>query len=132
MPLPGADNLPGLLEQFRSAGANASLSVDGDITRLPATCGLAVYRILQEALTNAIKHAPGARAAVHVSVASDQVELVVDTSGAPRTGTGIGLLSMVERASSLGGTCEAGPGGSGWLVRATLPLDPGRRREGAR
>jgi signal transduction histidine kinase len=131
-PLPGAGNVPGLVEQFRAAGADAALTVDGDITRLPATSGLAVYRILQEALTNAIRHAPGARTAVQVTVGSDEVELVVDTSGAPRTGTGIGLLSMVERAGSLGGTCEAGPGGSGWLVRAVLPLDPTRRREGAR
>jgi signal transduction histidine kinase len=60
------------------------------------------------------------------------VELVVDTSGEPGTGTGVGLLSMAERASSLGGTCDAGPGGSGWLVRAMLPLEPGRRREGVR
>lgn len=130
-PLPGAGNLPALVEQFRLAGANASLAVEGDVTRLPATGGLAVYRILQEALTNAIKHAPGARTEVHVTVGGDEVELVVDTSGAPRTGTGIGLLSMAERASALGGTCEAGPGGSGWRVRATLPLDLSRR-EGAR
>lgn len=131
-PLPGAANLGALVQQFCSAGANASLAVEGDIRRLPATCGLAIYRILQEALTNAIKHAPGARTAVQVTVDTGDVELVVDTSGVPRTGTGIGLLSMAERASSLGGTCEAGPGGSGWLVRATLPLDPSRRREGAR
>lgn len=131
-PLPGAGNLAGLVEQFRSAGASASLTIDGDLTRLPATCGLAVYRILQEALTNAVKHAPGARVAVQVTVGTDDAELVVDTSAAPGTGTGIGLLSMAERASSLGGTCEAGAGGSGWLVRASLPLDPSRRREGAR
>jgi signal transduction histidine kinase len=131
-PLPGAGDLHGLVQQFRSAGADASLTVDGDITRLPATSGLAAYRIVQEALTNAIKHAPGARTTVRVMVASNEVELVVDTSGEPRTGTGIGLLSMVERASSLGGTCDAGPGGSGWLVRAMLPLEPGRRREGVR
>jgi signal transduction histidine kinase len=126
-PLPGAGNLPGLVEQFRSVGADARLSVEGDIARLPATTGLAVYRILQEALTNAIKHAPCERTAVQVTVAGDEVKLVVDTSGVPGTGTGIGLLSMAERASSLGGTCEAGPGGSGWLVTATLPLDPSRR-----
>ena len=131
-PLPGAGNLTGLVEQFRSAGATASLSVDGDIARLPATTGLAVYRILQEALTNAIKHAAGARTTVQLTVGTDEVELVVDTSGVPGTGTGIGLMSMVERARSLSGTCEAGPGGSGWLVRAALPLDPSRRREGAR
>jgi signal transduction histidine kinase len=132
MPLPGAGDVPALVAQFRSAGADAALDVEGDIALLPAASGLAVYRILQEALTNAVRHAPGARIAVQVTVASDEVELVVDTSGGPRTGTGIGLLTMSERAESLGGTCEAGPGGSGWLVRATLPLEPSRRREGAR
>jgi signal transduction histidine kinase len=131
-PLPGAGNVPALVEQFRSAGANASLTITGDTARLPATSGLALYRILQEALTNAIKHAPGARTAVQVTVASDEVQLVVDTSGDPGTGTGLGLLNMVERAKSLGGKCEAGPGGTGWRVRAALPLDPSQRREDGR
>ena len=49
--------------------------------------------------------------------------LTADSSGQPGTGTGLGVVSMRERAESLGGTCEAGPGGRGWLVRATLPLD---------
>jgi signal transduction histidine kinase len=60
-PLPGAGSLPALVEQFRSAGADVSLAVEGDTGGLPATTGLALYRILQEALTNAIRHAPGRR-----------------------------------------------------------------------
>ena len=56
-----SDGLPALVEQFRSAGADVTLTVDGDIGGLPATTGLAVYRIAQEALTNAAKHAPGRR-----------------------------------------------------------------------
>jgi signal transduction histidine kinase len=132
-PLPGADGLPTLIEQFRSAGADAAFSVDGNVGRLPATAGLALYRIVQEALTNAIKHAPGSQTAVHVAVEADEVRLAVDTAAEPGTGTGtgFGIVSMRERAESLGGSCTAGPGGHGWLVTAVLPLDPSRRRESA-
>jgi signal transduction histidine kinase len=90
-----------------------------------------VYRVLQEALTNAIKHAPGSLTAIRIEVAADDVRLAVDTSGAPGTGSGLGLLNMRERAESLGGTCAAGPGGRGWLVTASFPLDRSRRRENA-
>jgi signal transduction histidine kinase len=55
------------------------------------------------------------------------VTLTADTRSEPGTGTGLGVVSMRERAESLGGTCEAGPGGQGWLVRATLPLDASLR-----
>jgi signal transduction histidine kinase len=130
-PLPGAGDLPSLIERYRAAGADATFAVDGDTARLPATTGLAVYRVLQEALTNAIKHAPGSQTAVRIEVAADDVRLDVDTSGAPGTGSGLGLLNMLERAESLGGTCAAGPGGRGWLVTATFPLDRSRRRESA-
>ena len=130
-PLPGASDLSALIERFRSAGADATFTVDGDTARLPATTGLAVYRVLQEALTNAIKHAPGSLTAVRIEVAADDVRLEVDTSGPPGTGSGLGLLSMRERAESLGGTCAAGPGGRGWLVTASFPLDRSLRRENA-
>ncbi len=128
-PLPGADGLPALIDQFRSAGADATFTVDGNTGRLPAITGLALYRIVQEALTNAIKHAAGAQAAVHVTVDAAEVRLTVDTAAEPGTGTGFGVLNMRERARSAGGNCTAGPGGQGWLVRAVFPLDPGRRRE---
>jgi len=121
-PLPGIDGLPVLVEQFRSAGADVSFTVEGDTAGLPATAGLAVYRIAQEALTNAAKHAPGAPAAVRLTVGPGEVTLTADSSGPPGTGAGLGVVSMRERAEAIGGTCEAGPGGHGWLVRATLPL----------
>jgi signal transduction histidine kinase len=130
-PLPGADDLPALVERFRSAGADIALTIDGDCGRLPATTGLAVYRILQEALTNAVKHAPGSPTAVGLHVGANAVELAVDTAAKPGAGTGLGVLSMRERAESLGGSCQAGPGGQGWLVQATLPLPASRRRAGA-
>ena len=102
----------------------------GETSRLPATTGLAVYRILQEALTNAVRHAPGAATEVRLTVGAGTVGLTVDSSGEPGTGSGVGVLSMRERAESLGGSCQAGPGGRGWLVQATLPLG-GRRKEDA-
>ena len=123
-PLPDAGGLPALVEQFRSAGADVTLTVDGDAARLPATTGLAVYRIVQEALTNAVKHAPGSPTEVRLAVSSGEVRLTADSRAEPGTGAGagMGVISMRERAEALGGTCEAGPGGRGWLVRATLPL----------
>jgi signal transduction histidine kinase len=130
-PLPGADELPALVDRFRSAGADVTLTIDGDPGRLPATTGLAVYRILQEALTNAVKHAPGSPTAVHLGVDADAVELAVDSAAEPGTGTGVGVISMRERAEALGGRCQAGPGGQGWLVQATLPLHGSQRRAGA-
>jgi signal transduction histidine kinase len=128
-PLPSVDGLPALVERFRSTGADVTLIVEGDVDRLPATTGLAVYRIVQEALTNVIKHAPGAATETRLTVDAGTARLTVDSAAKPGTGTGLGVVSMRERAESLGGQCEAGPGGSGWLVSATFPL-AGRRREG--
>jgi signal transduction histidine kinase len=128
-PLPGADGLPALVERFRSAGADVTLSVEGDTARLPATAGLAVYRIAQEALTNAVKHAPGSPTEVRLTVSPGAVTLTADSRAGPFTradpGAGLGVVSMRERAEALGGSCEAGPGGRGWLVRARLPLNGG-------
>ncbi len=121
-PLPDAASLPALVEQFGSAGADVTLTIDGDISDLPGTTGLALYRIAQEALTNAVKHAPGSPTEVRLTVAPGEVTLTADSQVVPGSGTGLGVLSMRERAESVGGTCEAGPGGRGWLVRARLPL----------
>lgn len=122
IPQPDAAGIPALVEQFRSAGANVTLSVEGEVRRLPGVVGLVVYRILQEALTNVIKHAPGAPATVRLVVSARNVTLTVDSLGKPGTGTGHGVSGMCERAESAGGTCSAGPSGGGWLVRACFPL----------
>lgn len=121
-PLPGSLDVPALVERYRGAGADVRATVEGDLAGVPNTVGLATYRILQEALTNAVKHAPRATSTVHVTVAPEAVRLSVDSSGAPRQGNGLGLVGMRERAESLGGHCEAGPGGAGWLVHVELPL----------
>ena len=126
-PVPGIDGIAELADRFRQAGADVSLLADGDTGRLPATTGSALYRILQEALTNTAKHAPGAPVEVRLEVAARRVVLRVDSAGPPGHGTGMGLLSMRERAEALGGSCAAGPGGRGWTVRADLPLDASSR-----
>jgi signal transduction histidine kinase len=126
-PAPGIDDLAELAGRVRLAGADVTLRTEGDTGRLPATTGSAIYRILQEALTNTAKHAPGAPVEVWLYVARREVVLQVDSAGPPSHGTGMGLLSMHERAEALGGRCAAGPGGHGWLVRAELPLDASLR-----
>ena len=122
-PLPGAIDVPELVARFRAAGAEIAFAAEGDTGRLPATVGIAVYRILQEALTNVIKHGSGAPATVRLVISADLATVTVDSLGAAGpAGDGHGLLSMRERAESLGGTCDAGPSGAGWLVRAAFPL----------
>jgi signal transduction histidine kinase len=120
-PLPGAGDLPELVERFRKAGADVTLTVKGDVGAVPATTGLALYRVVQEALTNAVKHASGWPVDVEVCVDGTRTDLVVESGGPPGRGSGVGLTSMRERAVSVGGTCDAGPGGRGWLVRAGFP-----------
>lgn len=122
--LPGAAQLATLVEQFRAAGADVALATDGDPAELTATVGLAVYRILQESLTNAVRHAPRTPARASLTITAASAVLVVDSAGPPGSGTGSGLLSMAERAEILGGTCTAGPAAGGWRVRAELPLRP--------
>lgn len=125
-PVPGADQLPRLVDEMRNGGADISLAVEGGLGALPATIGSTVYRIVQEALTNATKHAPGSPVAVRVVASQDQVEVSIDSAGRPGQGSGMGLSSMNDRAQAIGGSCSAGAGGSGWLVRALLPLAAAR------
>ncbi len=113
-----------LVDGFRLAGAPVTLLAEGDTGQLPATTSAAVYRIIQEALTNAAKHAPGVPVDVRLAVQPGRVIAVVDSAGPPGQGSGMGLASMQQRAAAVGGSCTAGPGGSGWSVRAVLPLAP--------
>jgi signal transduction histidine kinase len=126
-PLPGAVQLPALVEQFRHAGVDVALDIHGNATELTSTVGLAIYRILQEALTNAARHAPGSPTRADLSVTPAGAVLVVDSSGPAGSGTGSGLLSMRERAEVLGGACSAGPTSGGWRVRAEIPGQPATR-----
>jgi signal transduction histidine kinase len=121
-PLPASTDVATLLDGFRAAGADIQTTIDGDLSEVPATVGLATYRILQELLTNAARHASGQPVSVELQISDNAIQLSIDSSGRPGHGRGLGLTSMHGRAKTVGGECIAGPGGSGWLVRADLPL----------
>jgi signal transduction histidine kinase len=117
-----------LVESARASGLEVSVgsTVDGEVP-LPAAVDLTAYRIAQEALTNAVKHAPGGRVDVDVRYLEGFLEVEVRNDvhhphAPPADGSGTGLLTMRERADAVGGTLTAGPAGEGWLVRAELPL----------
>lgn len=134
-PQPGLDRLQQLVEATVRAGLPAELSLPAGLTGLPQTVDLSAYRIVQEALANVVRHAPGAR--TRVSVASDGAYLTVlvvndppertGSSLAPleTTGTGHGLVGMRERVRLTGGTLDTGPlPDGGFRVAARLPLPP--------
>jgi signal transduction histidine kinase len=120
-PVPRLGAVPALVEQLRQAGVDLRLTIDGEPDTLPETAGSTIYRIVQEAPTNSTKHAAGAAVSVRIEVARGGGEVFIDSAGVPGHGSGMGLANMAERADAVGGTCSAGPGGSGWLVHASLP-----------
>jgi signal transduction histidine kinase len=126
-PQPGLGDLPTLVGQVREAGLPVELHVEGAPRSLPVGLELSAYRIVQEALTNALKHAGEARASVRVRYADDSLELEVvdDGAGAPAelASGGHGLVGMRERVALYGGRFEAGrrPAG-GFTVRVLLPI----------
>ncbi len=126
-PQPGLADLPTLITQIREAGLPVELHVDGERPELPVGLELSAYRIVQEALTNALKHAGKARASVHVRYGLDslQLEIVDDGAGAQTTASsgGHGLTGMRERVALYGGRLDAGrrPAG-GFAVRVVLPI----------
>ncbi|MGH3381000.1 MAG: sensor histidine kinase [Actinoallomurus sp.] len=125
-PVPSLDHLGDLIAQTKDAGLPVRLTVSGDRTRLPAPVDLAAYRIVQEALTNSVRHAGEATATVLVRYGPDQVTVEVSDDGkGAETPEGNGIRGMRERAATLGGTLAANPRpGGGFLVRASLPLRP--------
>ena len=130
-PQPSLRYLDALAAQVREAGLPVDLSVEGEPTELPPGVDLSAYRIVQEALTNALKHAGPATARVVVRYRENDLELeIADTgagAGASDGGEGHGLAGMRERVSLYGGRIEAGPrDGGGFAVRARLPLDSDR------
>jgi signal transduction histidine kinase len=128
-PQPGLDEIPALVDRVRSAGLAVELRVTGTQRGLSQGPDLAAYRVVQEALTNVIKHADGARARVRIEYRAH--DLIIDVSnvagdsGPSASGTGRGLIGLRERIAIYGGSLEAGPRpGGGWRLRATIPLDP--------
>ena len=119
--------LAALAEGVRAAGLPVVLVIDGDPARLPAAADISAYRIVQEALTNALKHAGPATAQVSVRCGADEVLIEVTDDGAGRQPAGPagghGLAGMRERVSLFGGELAAGPQpDGGFAVRARLPL----------
>jgi signal transduction histidine kinase len=130
-PLPGLRQLPSLLDQVRAAGLAVDLTVDGTPRPLATSIDLSLYRIAQEALTNALKHARATHAEVVVCYAAHDVtvEVTDDGRGSPpptgRTG-GTGTIGMQERVALFGGELRVGPRPQGgYAVRACLPISAG-------
>ena len=125
VPLPHVGQLPELVESFRRAGRTVHLDVDGEVDAVSTTTGLTVYRIVQESLTNVVRHAPTAAARVRLEIATDRVRVTVDDDGGPPFGgaapDGVGIISMRERAEASRGRLTAGPTPTGWRVAAELP-----------
>jgi signal transduction histidine kinase len=129
-PLPGLDLLDDLVEQVRGAGLPVELSLEGKRRPLDPGLELSAYRIIQEALTNSLKHAGGGHARVTVRYEPHELGIVVDdVAGEGRrsgpiepTHEGRGLVGMRERVAMLGGSLSAGPDADGFNVTATLPI----------
>jgi signal transduction histidine kinase len=126
-PQPGLQHLDRLIAQVEEAGMAVTLRVEGERPELSPGIDLSAYRIVQEGLTNALKHAKGAHAEVVVRYIDTSVELEIadDGPGLPAgDGMGHGLVGMRERVALYGGTLDAGPrDGGGFLLRAQLPVE---------
>ncbi|QMU77560.1 sensor histidine kinase [Streptacidiphilus sp. PB12-B1b] len=128
-PAPGLERLDELVRQAAAAGLAVRLRTEGEPAALPQGVGLAAFRIVQEALTNIIRHSSARSADVVVAYAKGGLRVRVadpgplSASGGPRAGgSGSGLAGMRERVAALGGSLAAGPQGEGFEVRAELPL----------
>jgi signal transduction histidine kinase len=127
-PQPGVSEIPLLIEQVRRAGVDVELRVEGQPRAVSGGVAIAAYRVVQEALTNVVKHAGGAPARVVVRWVDDELELVILDEGQLQEETrpvtsGRGITGMRERTAMYGGTLEAGPcSDRGYAVRARIPL----------
>ncbi|MBB4982715.1 signal transduction histidine kinase [Streptomyces sp. SFB5A] len=128
-PQPDLADLPGLLERVRTGGLSVGYATEGGVRALPAATGASVYRIVQEALTNVVKHARARTVDVRLAHADGVLRVTVTDDGrGPQGGPGgHGLVGIRERAAAHGGTAETGPGpgGRGFEVRVLLPVREG-------
>ena len=127
-PVQDLAGLPGLIAGVQEAGLTVKLEVAGTAGDVPPPVGHAGYRIVQEALTNVLRHSTARQALVRVEAAHRRVLIEVLDEGQPHPAAagqaaGHGLAGMAERAAALGGSCQAGPAGpAGWRVRAEIPV----------
>jgi signal transduction histidine kinase len=131
-PAPGLASLSDLVSRAAEAGMQVQTEVSGDLKGLPASVDLAAFRIVQEALTNVMRHAGQTTSRVHVTCNGRELTLRIENEGGQggsrdRVGPGQGILGMQERATALGGVVEAGPRpDGGFRVVARLPLESSR------
>jgi hypothetical protein len=128
-PLPRLDDVAELVDGLAKAGRAVTLKVLGDPPRVAPSVGLVVYRVVQEALTNAARYAGDAPIAVELIYSPDAISVFIDDEGpgaaaSSRAGGGHGLVGMSERLLTVGGSMSAGPRtpGPGWRVHATIPI----------
>jgi signal transduction histidine kinase len=129
-PLPSAADIPALVAEYRAAGVPAGLAVTGDVDVLSAATSLALYRIAEESLANAARHAPGAPVDVELGVEGDRAVLRI-VNGARSAGPipvvdprpGLGLSGIRRRTELIGGSLHVGQFETGWRVEVEVPLD---------
>jgi signal transduction histidine kinase len=125
--LPIARDVGELIDRYRSGGLDVSVTITGDLDQPDALTGLALFRIVQESLSNVVRHAPGASAAVAVRIDNDGCDISVTNpmvTGPGKSQVGNGITGMNERAVSLGGTLHTGPvdKSRAWQVHARIPV----------
>jgi signal transduction histidine kinase len=126
-PLPGLEQLNDLVDQARATGLAVHTHLRGDLTRIPTEVSLVSYRVLQEALTNVIKHAQARTVELTVAAEDDQLRLDVHDDGtttATDPASGHGRIGMRERVHAIGGVFHDGPEPTGYAVHAAIPLGP--------
>jgi signal transduction histidine kinase len=129
-PLPTTTDIPALVDDARAGGLAVRLETRGDLARIGPSVGTALYRISQEVLANAARHAPDALTVLGIEVANGQARLVAETTGAAMRDPAAepdrpryGVIGMRERATALGGELTAEPTPDGFRVSCLLPLD---------
>jgi signal transduction histidine kinase len=131
-PLPSAADIPALVAEYRAAGMRTGLAVTGDVDVLSSATSLALYRIAEESLANAARHAPGAPVEVELKVEVEggrAVLRIVNGAGTPEPTpvvsprAGLGLSGIRQRTELIGGSLQEGPIGTGWRVEVEVPLD---------
>ena len=128
-PQPTLSGLDALLADTRSAGQQVAVELDGDPAEVPDRVSRHAYRIVQEGLTNARKHAPGSPVALSLRTTTDRLQVVVrnrlaDLAHPDRSGSGLGLVGIAERIDLLGGDLSHGIEGREFILEATLPYTP--------
>jgi signal transduction histidine kinase len=124
------DEIPALVEQARAGGIDVDLRMPAEVGSIPSGVGVALYRITQEVLANAARHAPQAHTDVELALGHGVVSVVAESRGPlirePASDRGrprYGLIGMQERATALGGALDAGPIPHGWRVTCEIPLE---------